>query len=90
MTGALPCCRPWFGPDRAWRHARRCPRDPNGKLGMIDRQALRTSLYLEHVAEREPAQLPQAVGRMATWRAHLVGCDCPDCAYVEAHLDDDR
>lgn len=23
------------------------------------------------------------------WLAHPVSCDCPECAYVWAHLDDD-
>ena len=23
------------------------------------------------------------------WLAHMPGCDCPGCSYVEHHIDDD-
>jgi hypothetical protein len=92
----IGCCEPFYAAG-TWRHGRECPRSANARLErdertqlVINHRADQAARFLEGVIDDDPANVDQAVPRLATWYSHDVGCTCEPCAYVDAHLDHGR
>ena len=94
----MPCCQPIvrsFPSGLSWSHSNFCKVAPKEKIAtgtLPDRFA--EELRRRHEAETAatgldfPRPAPTEDARVLVWRRHPSGCDCPDCTYVDAHLDD--